>query len=250
MTETKAPWGTAERPWQIPVSLLDSWVWYRDNPEMLTPEGFLARLDRTEPKGAPAIIGSAFHNGIERAMVETRSAEVQTTPFNAFYGNGDGHQVEFSTYGNNTGDVDIELASYSIVEQALSKVISTPEGHVELRGRLDGIRGNTILDLKTTKSFKAEKFQDAFQWRTYLMMGGEQYRLFEYHVFTLSYGKVAERRLAAGEVPHVTITDYHQLSCTRYDEMERDVIGVVAELCDYVKTIRWNPRERKAMRTF
>ena len=82
------------------------------------------------------------------------------------------------------------------------------------------------------------------------MMGGPQYVLFEYHVFSLSYGKVAEKALAEGKTPKVTVTDYNLMSCTRYADMERDVIGVAAELAVYLKTIRWDPRARKSMRTF
>ena len=60
-----AAWGTEQRPWQIPpYRCWDSWVYYRDNPEALTPEQFLARTGPHRAEGGqPAIIGGAFHAG-------------------------------------------------------------------------------------------------------------------------------------------------------------------------------------------
>ena len=162
-----------------------------------------------------------------------------------FTGESDGYKIRFEV-----PELEVDLASYSVVEQDLELIFDTPSGWVHLRGVKDGLRGTVIRDLKTTKKFSAERYGDAWQWRTYLTMAGPKYRRFDYLVFVVSYGKKQEEALASGRETDVTVREFHQFSCWRYPEMERDLRGVCAELASYLEQIRWEPPPKRQMGIF
>ena len=202
MTKTEAPWGSRERPWPISVGDLDSWEFFRASagqPWEMSDESFQNRLARREPVGPPAIIGKAFHSAIENAMIAMRTSQA-AHDFSTLEGTTEeGITVSFATTDprGRRAPVDVTLPAYTVVEQDVELIFETPQGWIQLRGVIDGLRGHDILDLKTTKKFTATKFTDSWQWRAYLAAMGEQYKTFEYHVFTLSYGQPAEKAISA-----------------------------------------------------
>ena len=244
-----APWGSKERPWPIAVSDLDSFTYYR-GAENMTAEDFANRLNRVREISAPLIIGKAFHNAIERKMIEARTSDSGLS-LETFTGESDDLRVDFQTYGLRDGkELECSLTLYNIVEQDVELVFQSPEGWIQLRGVIDGLYGTIVRDLKTTKNFKAEKFQDSWQWRAYLIAMGALYERFEYHVFTVQYGKGEEANLAANKPATVGVIDYNMIPCHRYPAMMRDLQGITAELAAYLKLIKWEPPAKRQMQIF
>ena len=248
-------WGSKERPWPISVGDLDSWSYYqgpgRDLADM-TDADFRKRLDREQEESAPLIIGKCFHAAIEEAMIAARVTGAEVI-LDTFTGRADGHAVEFATAGRVSGaDVSLNTAlqQYTLVEQDLELVFDTPAGWVHLRGVKDGLRGGVIRDIKTTKSFSAEKYQDAWQWRAYLQACGAQYKRFDYLVFTVSHGKKQAAELAAGRMAQVLVTGFHPMSVYRYPNMMMDLQGVASALAAYLGEIEWEPPAKRQMQIF
>ena len=173
---TKQPeWGSRERPWPISAGDLDNWSYFNgpgQNPphesvEPMTDEDFQNRLNRVEETPSAAlVVGKCFHAAIEQAMIEVRETQ-NGLILNRLTGESDGYKVRFEI-----PDLDVELSSYSVVEQDLELIFDTPSGWVHLRGVKDGLRGRVLRDLKSTRKFAAEKYQDAWQWRAYLEAAG------------------------------------------------------------------------------
>ena len=255
-----APWGSRERPWPISVGDLDNWTYFQGpglNPmhesvESMTDADFRRRLDRVDPVGPGAIIGRCFHAALEAAMLEVRVSGAPLT-LDTFTGESEGDRVEFRTEGR-VGGNDVAcnalLQHYTLVEQDVELVFDTPSGWVHLRGVKDGARGPIIRDLKTTKKFEAEKYQDSWQWRAYLEMCGPEYTRFDYLVFVVSYPKKTAEELGAGKAANVLIREFHPLSCYRYPAMRRDLQGVAGELAAYLQTIEWVPPKKRQMTIF
>ena len=248
-------WGSKDRPWPISVGDLDSWSYYqgpgRDLAGM-TDADFRKRLNREQDESAPLIIGKCFHAAIEDAMIAARVTGEEVI-LSSFIGLADGHGVEFVTEGRVSGNgisLNAALQQYTLVEQDLELVFDTPSGWVHLRGVKDGLRGTVIRDIKTTKSFSAEKYQDAWQWRAYLEACGPQYNRFDYLVFTVSHGKKQAAELAAGRMAQVLVTGFHPMSVYRYPNMMRDLQGVASELAVYLEQIEWEPPAKREMQIF
>ena len=250
-------WGTKEKPWPIAVSDLDAFDQLMNGIPQLpdeyqpTDESFLRRLDRLEETSAALEIGKALHDGIEQAMYAARRG--QLTEADKLVGRSDECEVEFNFARKVDGQwvpLDIELAAYNIIEQDHELVMHTPSGWVQLRGRIDGLRGIVLRDLKSTKKPSAERYQDSWQWRAYLEMMGEGYSRFEYHVFQVAYGKKAEEELAAGQRAKVGVVDYGVVTCHRYPQLRRDLQGITAQLATYLETIGWEPKNKRPMQIF
>ena len=250
---TDAPWGSRERPWPISASDLDNWSYFcgpgqnplHESVEPMTDADFQARLNRVmEAPSVALILGKCFHAAIEGAMIRVRDTQ-EGLQVNRLIGEADGYKVEFAC-----ADLDVDLSSYSVIEQDLELTFDTPSGWVVLRGVKDGLRGTVIRDLKTTKSFKAEKFQDAWQWRAYLQAAGPRYQRFDYLVFVLGYGKPQEKALAAGQTAQVEVREFHKLTVWRYPGMLRDLQGIAGELAAYLRQIQWEPPPKREMAIF
>ena len=249
--------GSLERPWPLSVGDLDAWNYYQ-GADGMTHETFLKRLNREEPPGAPAIIGQCFHSAIEGAMRIQRESP-DSVEVDAFYGVSGDHKVKFQIGTPGKREVEINLEPYTTIEQDLDMTFETPDGWIHLRGVIDGLRGNTVLDLKTTSKRPGtvpferamERFQDSWQWRAYLVQMGEQYRTFEYHIFPLIYdADNAAACLSRKVMPMVEIVGYSKMTCHRYPKIQSDLQGVASEIAEYLGRIGWTPPEKRKMYTF
>lgn len=250
-------WGTEERPWPIAVTDLDSWTYFQGpgmNPlhesvEPMTDADFLARLNRTETPSAAVIIGQCFHRAIERTMIAARrkpDEPIRITKNVAATHDGATVEFNFASAGQ-----EFRLPVYDQTEQDVELAFRTPSGWVQLRGKIDGLKGRVVQDLKTTsKSFNAHTYQDTWQWRAYLEAMGLNYRRFDFHVFGLSYGKKETAKLATGETPVVMVRSHDALSCYRYPAMRSDLQGVCADLASYLETVGWEPPPKRQMEIF
>ena len=240
-----AKWGTRDRPWPISVGDLDAWEYYKEA-ENMTAAAFLARLNRDSEATMPMIIGQCFHESMERLLDAERTSRGKGgVEFDLLLGRSAGYQVTF------TSRIPISLVGYDTVEQDVERIIETPSGWVHLRGVIDGLYGNVVRDLKTTKKIAANKYLDSWQWRAYLLAMGEQCTQFEYHVFQLYYSPEQQAMLAERkQVNDIEIVDYMMFRCDRYPEMETDLIGITAELAAYLDLIQWTPPKKRQMEIF
>ena len=69
-------------------------------------------------------------------------------------------------------DVDLEIEQPDLTEQKFEKVYDLGPllGKVTLVGKLDGIRGDGIIEHKTTARLDLDKYRASFQWQAYLDM--------------------------------------------------------------------------------
>ena len=256
-TSSGSGWGDRNRPWPISVGDLDSWSYFRktlDQPFGMSDAEFLRRLNRLDTVGPPAIIGKAFHSVIEQIRREARRNPGVSYEIDDFVARSDGYDVEFSTLDPRTGlRLEIDIPSYTVIEQDVEMLFDTPSGWVHLRGVVDGMVGNTIIDLKTKKvssalsDIKIGRYQDSWQWRSYLAAMGDQCRRFDYLVFACKYDTSA---FASNSVCKVQIVGYHTFSCWRYPRLEQDLQGIAAELASYLEEIGWEPPAKREMDTF
>ena len=258
-----APWGSRDRPWPISVGDLDNWSYFQSTlgqPWEKSDEAFQRDLNRLGTVGPPAYIGKAFHSTIEQFMMTARDNPGTSYELSDFIGiaEPEGYRVRFFTESAKRGTkLDVKFPAYTVVEQDVEIYFETPSGWVHLRGVIDGLLGNTIVDLKTKKvsspntPIKPEKYMDSWQWRAYLMQMGERYRRFQYHVFGAYYTvDVAAKAFERGEVANVLLMGYHPFDCWRYPAMESDLQGVAAELASYLVTIDWQPPKKRQMKIF
>jgi hypothetical protein len=102
--------------------------------------------------------GSAFHKALENAL------EGDFTVVSA-----DDYVFHF--------DCDMEIAMPSIREGSMSK-----DYHgLLVKGRVDGVHGRTITEIKTTEQFDPDRYLEGLQWKFYLDMTGCD--RFDWHVF-------------------------------------------------------------------
>ena len=242
-------WGSKERPWPVRVSDLDSWEYFTGaGADFMSNAEFKNRLDGTREFSAAAEIGKAFHEAIERMMIRFSDTPDAPSPLVSarLSGKGDHREIGF-----NLTQIDVDLSGCNFVEQDVEMVFQTASGWAQLRGVIDGLRGDVVRDLKTTKKFKAESYQDSWQWRAYLLAMGEEYRRFDYQVFTLRYGVAAERAIAAGDPAGlIDVVDFNTVTCWRYDAMESALRTVTGDLVDYFVRTGWEPPVKREMAVF
>ena len=160
-------WGTRERPWPIAVSTLDAWKWF--NQSEMTDEEFRHRLEHQDKPTVEAQVGQALHRAVEVLMMDVRTGG--PVSLQSLVGmHREEPDVSF-LFALDSG-LDINLDHCMIVEQDVQWTINTGLGWVTLRGITDAIHGTVIRDIKTTRSFKATRYQDSWQWRAYLAMMG------------------------------------------------------------------------------
>ena len=237
---TDPAWGTKVHPWPISAGDLDAWDYYVSNDEV-SAASFLERLNRVGGETLPMVIGKAFHSSIELAMMLARDC---CTELDVHFDHLAKAEISFTVPNL------IQLPSYNIIEQDVGFVFDTPSGWVELRGVIDGLRGNTLKELKTTRSFKAERYQDSWQWRAYLSAMGEGYDRLDYEVFQVAYGAPQERAYEADEPFSVEVRENHTVSCWRYPDLLRDLRSVCSQLAGYLETIGWVPPAKRQMDVF
>jgi len=110
----------------------------------------------------------------------------------------------FSYHGYQFDGNDMERFASSLPDQYVPEVAGKIEiDGVLLRGRVDGLDAITAHDIKTSlKAIKADKYDDSFQWRSYLPMFGCS--VFHYHLVQL--GK--NRQTGVHEIRQYDMTTY------------------------------------------
>jgi hypothetical protein len=182
------------------VSNIDLYrVWRKS--EDLDLEWLLRRLRGEEPQTEQMKAGEAFHKILENPDF-TEQTEV--------------------THGDYWFSIlcDIEVAIPQVRELSIEKQY----GDVIVRGRIDGLRGKTVKDYKTTAQFDPDRLMEGYQWRFYLdMLGCET---FTWQVFVLSqYGKPG----------HYDVTQTHELTQKRYVGMEADCVRLASDYADFIR---------------
>lgn len=253
-------YGTKRNPWPIAVTDLDSWLFYKHS-ESMPHERFMERMNRVQVWSMPAIVGTCFHNAIEHEMRNGGKYK----PLDCIAGEGKWENQQGNTvslrvqfYLHKSGE--IQLPQYGFVEEDVSKVIDCEHGYVELRGKLDGAYGFTLVDLKTTSGvFQAEKYLDAMQWRAYFLAMGEQFNTFEYHVFRIEMNKDTKTLYDLHQVKNGVrrpfslsghVINHNVLRTHPYPEMENDVTACASELVSYLQKAKWRPSPKRAMEVF
>ena len=106
---------------------------------------------------------------------------------------------------------------------------------VTLRGKIDALAGNTIVDYKVTARPDAGRYMESWQWRIY-MLAVPTARRFVYRLFQARIAE-ARRRYRATEVTPLTLY--------RYPAMLDDVRSQVRDMVGFCRSIGWSGRPIK-----
>lgn len=186
---------------RVSVSNLDLYRMWRANEE-LDLNWLVRRLRGEEPQTEQMKAGEAFHKILEKPDF-LEQTEVTHGEF------------WFSIL------CEIELALPDVRELSIEKSY----GDLLVRGRIDGLRGKTITDYKTTAQFDADRLMEGFQWRFYLDM--LECETFTWKVFVLSqYGKPG----------HYDVTQTHELKQKRYPGLEDDCHRLAMDYLEFANT--------------
>ena len=246
MTISPRGWGSQEKPWPVAVTDLDSWKYYMES-DTMTMDDLRKRFARENPENAKMMVGRCFHAAVEQLMLRHETGV--SDPETGIRGASGGSELYFRF----ADDLNVELQHYATAEKDIELMVETPHGWVQLRGVVDGIYGSVARDIKITASqmVKAiERFNESWQWRTYLLALGDQYKQFEYHVFKMKLGHDAEFRIEQGESPTVPITDYARMTCYRYPAMMDDLQSVLSEIAAWFQSVDWNPAGKRTLYAF
>jgi hypothetical protein len=186
---------------RLSVSDLDSYLYWKGAEDM-DLDALLRRLRREEPPTPAMLAGTAFHSLLENADTCDLSDAEQ-----------DGFKFRF--------DLESAIAMPQIKELKAEHLVQTTAGPVVLVGKVDGLRGSTIIDYKLTERFDAERYADSYQWRCYLMIFRAQ--RFTYEVFQCRHTDDA-----------IVVTEHHPLTFYAYPGMEQDVLRELAGLAELV----------------
>ena len=236
-------WGSEGKPWPVAVSDLDGYAYYA-GPGIengMTAQEFLRRLNRVEPANAAMLIGTAFHDMVERAQHEHVgfNAAQKRRQSDAGTGGPPWSRIDFNF------DFDCPIPKADIVEMEVLETLKTASGWCDLRGVVDGLTGKYGYELKTTKSVKFERYQDSWQWRAYLHMTGQDQ--FKYHVFRVQYGRNEEAAVMAGKPVSVRVTEHEEMNFYRYPNMVDDLRGQCGQLVAFMDSVGWQPPEKRPM---
>jgi hypothetical protein len=186
---------------RLSVTDLDSYLYWKGSEDM-NLDALLRRLRREEPPTPAMLAGTAFHSLLENADTCDLSNAEQ-----------DGFKFRF--------DLESAIALPQIKELKAEHPVSTTAGPVVLVGKVDGLRGSTIIDYKLTERFDAERYAGSYQWRCYLMIFRAQ--RFTYEVFQCRHTDDA-----------IVVTEHHPLTFYAYPGMEQDVLRELAGLAELV----------------
>jgi hypothetical protein len=186
---------------RLSVTDLDSYLYWKGSEDM-DLDALLRRLRREEPPTPAMLAGTAFHSLLENADTCDLSNAEQ-----------DGFKFRF--------DLESAIALPQIKELKAEHLVQTTAGPVVLVGKVDGLRGSTIIDYKLTERFDAERYADSYQWRCYLMIFRAQ--RFTYEVFQCRHTDDA-----------IVVSEHHPLTFYAYPGMEQDVLRELAGLAELV----------------
>ena len=182
---------------KVRVTDLDSVAYYKQSD--LTLEDLLRRLRREEEPSDQLLSGRAFHSVLEHASVGDELGVVEQ----------DGWTIDFRL-------LESSIALPPIREQSLSRTFVVDGVEVELRGKVDGFDGVTVIDYKGASRFQPTVYIDNYQWKAYLLMTGAS--RFTHYVFV---------RKIDGRT--VVMRELHRLTNYAYNGMEEAVIGSIRD---------------------
>lgn len=157
----------------------------------------LGPREQTPAMGA----GEAFHKAIE----DLNAPEVDVITSGKY-------RFEFNC--------DCELELTKVRELRVQKMY----GDLQVRGRVDSVIGNMIVDYKTTAQFDPDRLMTGYQWRFYLdMLQAEKFR---WNVFVF--------RETDDPLTYV-IADVHTLEQTRYPAIHDDCLNLARDYAEFAK---------------
>lgn len=117
-------------------------------------------------------------------------------------------------------------------EMVASKIYETKYGQIQVSGRIDGIEGLFVRDIKTKfRTPKDQEYRDSLQWRHYLIMLGLD--IFFFDLFEVR-GFEALPFNPPYQFGEVSIIPHEPIECNRYEGMEDDVLNYLNLFLDYV----------------
>lgn len=187
------------------VTDIDQFRRYQEDEEMGLLE-LLGRLRRTEPPTEKMMAGTALHKALESCP----EGEFETLESDGF---------RFLI------EVDGELPLSAVREVSITKDYHIGRDVVRVRGRVDELSGEEVVDHKTTSQFDPEPLLAGYQWRFYLDMLSA--RRFRWNVFVLSE--------VAKEYRVYRVTAFHPLSQFAYPGMRDDIDALLRKFIDFAR---------------
>ncbi len=194
---------------------------FSENPKLTEDEfeqeqfqGLIDRINRVPFESEPADKGTAFNEVID-CIIENRKSEswdiISKSDNNVIIAGRvkeiDGEKVA-QTFDFNLS-LSVEIAKYlkgALTQQRVEAILPTQYGNVNLYGYIDQLMPFKVVDLKTTKSYKAFKYRNNWQHKVYpycLIENGTEITQFEYvitdfkKVYTEIYNYDTEKDLMA-----------------------------------------------------
>lgn len=185
------------------VTDIDQFRRYQEDEEMSLLE-LLGRLRRTEPPTEQMLAGTALHKALESCP----EGEFETLEADGF---------RFVI------EVDGELPLSPVREMSIAKDYRVGRDVVRVRGRVDELSGEEVIDHKTTSQFDPEHLLAGYQWRLYLDMLGA--RKFRWNVFVLSP--------VAKEYRVIRVAALHSLCQFAYPGMRDDIDALLRKFVEF-----------------
>ena len=192
---------------------------YYKNSEWQTFDKYLSQLLRLEPPTDAMEWGTKWHKYLQDMAM---GKDVSGKP---------------EVYGEYEWQVEPELDQPDVVEMPVEKTYNVRGREILVRGRVDAVVGNTVIDYKTTKKLDVDLYMDSYQWRAYLDMVPES-NMFRYDVFVMSEPLkkkvVVEGKTITTKDLYRVIRDYHYLELSKYPELHNDVAHMIAEYDEFL----------------
>lgn len=123
-------------------------------------------------------------------------------------------------------------------EMVVSKTFETKRGPIQVSGRVDGIEGISIRDIKTKfRAPKDQEYIDSLQWKAYLIM--MELDIFYYDIFEVKRFDTLPIQKPY-TFPEVMIMPPIEIECLRYDRMEQDFQYYLDLFMDYIYVKNFN----------
>jgi hypothetical protein len=149
--------------------------------------------------------GTAFHKGLELATTGTTLDRIEQN----------GYRFVFAD--------DFEMELPEVRELRSSKTYIIDGEPIIISGQVDAIKGNVIIDHKTTSRFDPDIYLAGYSWRLYLAIFGAD--LFRWNVFEMSE-----------EAPKLyEVHKLHQLTQYRYPNMEQDCEHLIEDFARFTR---------------
>ncbi len=123
-------------------------------------------------------------------------------------------------------------------ELPIRKVYETVLGSIQVTGRIDGVEGGDIRDVKTKFRAPADAdYTDSYQWRFYLDM--LEADTFYFDLFEIK-GFIQLPAQSPYYMPELLIIPHEPLKCIRYEAMEADCLQLLTDFLAYLDFRNFN----------